>query len=253
MKRTLPFANQVLEVCDSTNDVARELGEAGYPHGTWVSARDQERGRGRMGREWRAVEGNLFLSILLRPRMSLWSWIPLACAVGATEALIREFPGIGIEIKWPNDLWIRGAKLGGILCEGVGNAGDSFIIAGIGLNCARSPKNIDQDATSLSEARGAPIHADRVREPVIQGILRAVSLLETSGPEALRAKYESLAALKPGTWIEWTAQKGASAQSRSARVVGLGASGELCVEDAQGKSEALFAEDVRVRPDAKRA
>src|SRR5690606_21800140 len=56
--------NLVLEEIESTNDYARNLGEEGLPHGTWISTRIQTQGRGRLGREWRSSEGNLFLSIV---------------------------------------------------------------------------------------------------------------------------------------------------------------------------------------------
>ena len=59
-------ANRVVERCVSTNDLARSLGEAGAPHGTWVSAKVQEAGRGRLGRKWESLEGNLFLSLIAR-------------------------------------------------------------------------------------------------------------------------------------------------------------------------------------------
>jgi BirA family transcriptional regulator, biotin operon repressor / biotin---[acetyl-CoA-carboxylase] ligase len=62
----MKFANQLIEECASTNDLARELAEAGFPHGTWVAAKEQGRGRGRLGREWVGERGNLFLSVVLR-------------------------------------------------------------------------------------------------------------------------------------------------------------------------------------------
>src|SRR5689334_9561043 len=120
-------ANQVIDRCASTNDLARRLGELGYPHGTWISARAQDSGRGRLGRTWQGVEGNLFLSIVARvepPR--LWTWVPLATAVGIASALRARFTGLDLRIKWPNDLWIGRAKTGGILCEGIGSAQGTF-------------------------------------------------------------------------------------------------------------------------------
>ena len=135
------IANQVIESCESTNDLARELGEAGYPHGTWISARQQSRGRGRLGRQWQSIEGNLFLSIIVRPEMrELWTWVPMATAIAIAEALRSLFPELPVQVKWPNDLWVHGKKLGGILCEAVGGRADSFIVIGIGLNCAVAPE-----------------------------------------------------------------------------------------------------------------
>src|SRR5271154_5529206 len=113
--------NSVIERCDSTNDLARQLGESGCPHGSWISARVQEKGRGRLGREWQSMEGNLFLSIIVRPeKRSLWTWVPMASAIGAAETLSELYPKLQVRVKWPNDLWADRKKLGGILCEAVG-------------------------------------------------------------------------------------------------------------------------------------
>ncbi|MGZ3687626.1 MAG: biotin--[acetyl-CoA-carboxylase] ligase, partial [Bdellovibrionota bacterium] len=158
------IANQVVDECESTNDLARALGEAGAPHGTWISARRQTRGRGRAGRDWQSEEGNLFISLVARVKdPALWSWVPLAAAVAVTRAVGRDFPEIPVRIKWPNDLWVRNRKLGGILCEGVGTR-EAFIVIGIGLNCASAPEILERPATSLSECANRPVTADVLRE-----------------------------------------------------------------------------------------
>jgi BirA family biotin operon repressor/biotin-[acetyl-CoA-carboxylase] ligase len=80
----------IVDRCSSTNDLARKLGEQGQPHGTWVSARVQEAGRGRLGRVWQGIEGNLFLSIVCRVGPpAIWTWVPLASAVGVARAAAR--------------------------------------------------------------------------------------------------------------------------------------------------------------------
>src|SRR4051794_23597950 len=97
--------NTVLDSCESTNDCARALGEKGFAHGTWVSARRQTGGRGRLGRSWASIEGNLFLSLIVRiDRKDVWTWIPLAAAAGVVTALRARFENLDIRIKWPNDL-----------------------------------------------------------------------------------------------------------------------------------------------------
>jgi BirA family biotin operon repressor/biotin-[acetyl-CoA-carboxylase] ligase len=230
-------ANRVLESCGSTNDIARGLGEEGVPHGTWVSARAQEKGRGRLGREWQSQEGNLFLSLIARIEdKALWTWVPLATAIGTARAL-RTWNGMGIDIriKWPNDLWIGRAKLGGILCEAVGNRAGSFIVIGLGLNCVHAPEGLDQLTASLSGAAQA-ITADQVRPAVINGILSALDELAREGTSGLVRDYERWAAFPPGTEIEWSQGSG--------KVRGLGPAGELVVETLSGLQR-LYAEDTR--------
>lgn len=232
------FANQVIESCESTNDLARELGEAGFPHGTWVSARSQTRGRGRLGRQWRSMEGNLFLSIVIRPEhREHWTWIPMSTAIAIAEAIRESYPELPVLVKWPNDLWIERKKLGGILCEAVGSQKDSFIIVGIGLNCAVAPEGLDQPTISLSARSGRKVTADDVRSAVIRHVLKWTQL----EPAEISAAYEKLAAFKPGTAIQWAEGR------ETGTVVKLGASGELVVKNASGEPVSLFAEDVRVR------
>jgi BirA family transcriptional regulator, biotin operon repressor / biotin---[acetyl-CoA-carboxylase] ligase len=247
MDEVAATANRVLDSCGSTNDLARALGEAGYPHGTWVSARRQLGGRGRLGRKWESLGGNLFLSLVVRAEpQSLWTWIPLASAIGIARAL-RDPAALGkeipVEVKWPNDLWLEKRKLGGILCEAVGTRSDSFIIVGIGLNCADHPEGIDQPATSLSRwsGAGAAVDADDIRLPVVAAVAGAVEQLTELGPAPIARDYEKWAALPPGSAIEW-------AGGNAGSILGLGSSGELRVRHGDGRELSLFAEDVsRVR------
>ena len=240
-------ANQVIDFCDSTNDLARVLGEKGSPHGTWISARKQGAGRGRLGRKWESLEGNLLLSMIARiESKSVWTWVPMAAALGAARAVREMDSRIDLRIKWPNDLWIGGRKTGGILCEAVGNSSGSFIIIGLGLNCAHAPEGLDQETTSLSLASGRAIIADDVRMKVIEGVLRSLEILVGPNGTALIAEeYARLAALAPGTRITWTTSQNGE---QTGQVLGLGSIGELLVGGANGETLRLYAEDVKVRP-----
>ena len=231
------MANTVIESCDSTNDLARQLGEEGAAHGTWISARAQTGGRGRLGRHWQSLEGNLFLSIIVRPEhKALWTWVPLATAVALAETLGSMFSEIPVRVKWPNDLWVKGAKLGGILCEAVGGREGSFIAIGIGLNCAASPENLDQPATSLTAEAGRRIIADELRAEIVSSVLRWMDL----DRQRIARGYDERAALLPGSAIEW------AEGSRRGNILGLGPSGELRVS-SKGGELSLFAEDVKIR------
>ncbi len=104
---------------DSTNDEAwRELGKGG-PDCTVVTATRQTSGRGRLGRRWSSPRGNLYLSILRRMREGLEHSPGMAIVAGVALALaVEEVTGISVDLKWPNDVWVGGKKLGGILLEG---------------------------------------------------------------------------------------------------------------------------------------
>jgi BirA family biotin operon repressor/biotin-[acetyl-CoA-carboxylase] ligase len=172
------------------------------------------------------------------------TWLPLAAAVAVGETLARAWPGLGVRIKWPNDLWIGDAKLGGILCEGVAGRGGAFVVIGLGLNCAGAPEGLDLGTISLSAARGEPIVADQVRDPVVHALRAMLDQLRAGGARGLADRYASLAALPPGSAIRW--QPGG--EPRTGTVLGLGPFGELRVRAPGGAEESLFAEDVsRIR------
>src|SRR5687767_721673 len=99
---------------DSTNERAKALAAAGAPHGTLVTADEQTAGRGRQGRSWVAPPGRaLLMSVVLAELDERTPLVPLAAAV----ALCHAFPQAN-GIKWPNDVWIAGRKVAGILIEG---------------------------------------------------------------------------------------------------------------------------------------
>ena len=230
--------DQVVPEATSTNDLARELGLAGAPSGSWISARRQIAGRGRMGRRWESLEGNLFFSMIARgvPKRLL-TWIPLTAGVAAARAISSVAPEIRVSLKWPNDLRVDDNKLGGILCE----ACEDFVIIGIGINCAQAPQGLDQETCSLSDEAARPVSADELRPALVEELRGALGELSSRGWREIADAYESLASLGPGTEIEWAGNRGL--------VLGLGDHGELRVRRADGAVQRLFAEDVwAVRP-----
>lgn len=141
----------------STNDEARRLAASGAPEGTLVWAREQSGGRGRRGRAWISPPGNLYLSLLLRPRCSAAAAAGLgfAAAVAIGEACARFLPGpAAIAHKWPNDVLIDGRKVAGVLLESqTGDAGGpDWVVLGIGVNLLTHPAATEFPATSLLTA-----------------------------------------------------------------------------------------------------
>lgn len=147
-------------VVDSTNRVARELAREGCPEGTVVVADKQTAGRGRLGRRWFSPEGrNLYFSVVLRPRISptyLYHATMLA-AVSVCEALRNR--GIDALIKWPNDVYVRGRKICGVLNEAeLSGSRAEFVVLGVGVNVniesGEFPPDVRDIATSLFEETG---------------------------------------------------------------------------------------------------
>lgn len=148
-----------LDSVDSTNRHARDLAGEGAPHGTVVTARRQDKGRGRWRREWVSPEGNLYVSVVLRPPGSLEEAgrLTFVVALAVADALKAVAPGVAIALKWPNDLLAGNRKLCGILLESepAADLTAAWVVAGVGLNLISHPQGTDFPATNLAEA-GAP-------------------------------------------------------------------------------------------------
>jgi BirA family biotin operon repressor/biotin-[acetyl-CoA-carboxylase] ligase len=145
-----------LESCESTNDVAMDLARQGCPHGTVVIAKRQTRGKGRMGRKWESFDGNLAMSLVIRPELRLDTAFRLVSLSAYATVVALEKHGVQAFIKWPNDILIKSAdgecvaklgpfrKIGGILLEMTGtNARLDSAVIGIGLNL-RKPEESEQ-------------------------------------------------------------------------------------------------------------
>ncbi|MGQ9778925.1 MAG: biotin--[acetyl-CoA-carboxylase] ligase [Bacillota bacterium] len=157
----------------STNDEAKRLAAAGWPEGTLVAAEEQTAGRGRLGRSWHSPPGGLWFSLILRPGLPLSELGPLAilAAVAMRRAILEE-TGLGVLVKWPNDLVIEKKKLAGILAEAGGELGRvEAVILGIGLNANQTeedfPPAIRPFATSLRVILGREVR----RVPLLRSFL----------------------------------------------------------------------------------
>ncbi|MEJ8474310.1 biotin--[acetyl-CoA-carboxylase] ligase [Roseibium algae] len=128
----------------STNTLAFERARSGDPGDLWIIAQDQSSGRGRRGRQWASMRGNLFASYLMLnpgPRSRIGE-LPLVAAVSLAEA-IDKCAGTHqmVGLKWPNDLLVDGAKLSGILLEAETVSSEQIaLVLGFGVNCVQHPK-----------------------------------------------------------------------------------------------------------------
>jgi BirA family biotin operon repressor/biotin-[acetyl-CoA-carboxylase] ligase len=125
----------VFDELDSTNSTAKELALAGAEEGTVVLARTQNQGRGRFDRIWQSPEGGIYLSFILRPKVSAekTSLLPFVAALALTKTI--DSYGLHATIKWPNDVRVNGKKIAGILLESevIGHS-SNYVVVGIGMN-----------------------------------------------------------------------------------------------------------------------
>lgn len=120
----------------STLDVAHALGEAGAPDGTLVLADRQTAGRGRQGRAWSSAAGaGIWLTLVARD-VDPAALPVLSIRLGLAAApVLDDFAAEAIRLKWPNDVYVAGSKLAGILCEGRWRGGRlEWVAVGMGVN-----------------------------------------------------------------------------------------------------------------------
>lgn len=211
----------------STNERARALAAAGAPHGTLVTADEQSAGRGRQGRSWVAPPGRaLLMSLVVRGLGESASMLPLAAAVAVCEACERA-ARVECAIKWPNDVWICGRKVSGILVEGRPQEG--WAVLGIGLNVSTArgefPAELRDTATSLAAAGGgAPSSPDAV----LPLLLEALAARLGDHDAAILAAWRPRDALR-GRTVRWADGSGTAA--------GITDEGSLVVETGSGRAE----------------
>jgi BirA family biotin operon repressor/biotin-[acetyl-CoA-carboxylase] ligase len=144
----------------STSAEAKRLAGEGAPQGTLVWAREQTAGHGRRGRGWVSPPGNLYASLILRPKCApaMAAQLGFAAALAVGEASLRWLPpGTPLAYKWPNDVLLDGCKLAGILLESQTGAEDrlAWVVLGIGINLISHPQDTEYPATSLAAAGAA--------------------------------------------------------------------------------------------------
>ncbi len=157
----VPAALEYEPETGSTNDDARAAALIGAAHGTIVLADVQRTGRGRRGAAWVSPpRRNLLCSVILRPGLPMEKWPRLthACALAVCEAL-ESIPGLPPpQIKWPNDVYLSGKKVCGILVESAMDARGGFAVAGVGVNLNLTaddfPPELRGTATSVWLERG---------------------------------------------------------------------------------------------------
>lgn len=188
-----------LDSCTSTNTLLLERAAAGAASGTVLISDEQTAGRGRRGRSWMSSpEHSLTFSLLWKfagkPQLG---GLSLAVGVAIARAL-EDLGGAGIGLKWPNDVWLFGRKLGGVLIEVLFDATHTGAVIGIGLNLRHDSAwraAIDQPCAALEEAITVPL-----REELLAALLRRLAetldLFALEGFPAIRNDWATRNALR---------------------------------------------------------
>jgi len=183
----------VYESVDSTNSEARRLRAGGQTGSFIVLAEQQTAGRGRRGRIFCSPAGGLYLSVALACEAGIAEALPVTAyaAVSAVEA-VREVCGVETGIKWVNDLYKNGRKVGGILTEAAADFESGTVtslIVGVGLNL-RAPEIADFPP-ELAEIAGALGCGEEAVKNRLGAALAARLLAYTPGSTAHMAHYRA--------------------------------------------------------------
>ncbi len=220
---TLGHPREHLATVGSTNERARELAEQGAAHGSLVTADEQTAGRGRQGRGWVTPPGvAIAASLILRTYDDL---LPLRAGLA-----VADVAGPGAQVKWPNDVWIDGRKVAGILVEARADPG--WAVLGIGVNVALDPASLPPEIAQIAGTLGR--RREEI-EPTLAELLTALEQrLREDRSAALAALRERDALL--GRPVRWQEGEGTGA--------GIDDTGALLVTLTGGRTTALSAGEV---------
>lgn len=235
----------------STNDVARRLAADGAAAGTLCLADRQTAGRGRAGRGWESPAGKgIWMSMIVPPPASAREvgMLPLRAGLAAAMAIEPFIPTGRVGLKWPNDLVLEGAKLGGILCEGTWS-GDLAgpVVVGVGVNVSQTsdelPPSIQSHATSIATASGDTPDRLRVADSLVGTLAR--HLISDPLPDGRLAAEIGDRDLLLGRRV--TVQDSESGEPRLEGVaIGIGPDGALQLEVEEAGSEGQSPRHCRV-------
>lgn len=229
----------------STNDWLKGASRQGLPEWSLVLTDSQTAGRGRHGRAWASPPGNLYLSVLLKPRLPAdrVGLLPLLAGVAVAEAAGAW--GIEAQLKWPNDVVVGGRKLAGILVEGVSGGADlEAVVVGVGLNLLLElggvPEDVRLSAVSV-EALAERLVSPAEAAASVLGRLRAWYDLLGPTPEAVLEAWRRLSVPWWGRPLE--VRSGAEAIRGIAE--GIDERGGLRLQREDGSRVVLFAGEAR--------
>lgn len=234
------------ESLSSTMDAAFELAIGGAAEGTVVVSEGQQKGRGRMGREWFSPKGKgIYFSLILRPKIRPEEAprLTLLSAVAVAEA-IRKATGIPVSIKWPNDIMVAEKKLGGILTELNAELDRvKFLNLGIGINVNLKQTQLPLRATSIKNELGKNFSRVELLRRVLEQLEEDYSLYGRQGFKPIIAKWQTLSSTL------WKRVKVSSGRGDiEGQAIDIDTDGALLIRNDSGLVERIISGDVvRVR------
>src|SRR5262245_25753719 len=237
------FSRRVLWYAEvgSTNDVAGALADRGEADGTVVIADAQSAGRGRHGRAWASPPGaGLYMSIIMRPAAHVVSLLTIAAGVALADG-IEAATGLQAQLKWPNDVYMSGRKLAGILAEaGTSKAGVQHVVLGCGINLmpAAYPPDVAARATSIESELGRAVDRGLLLAECLAALHVRYLELQSHAPAGVIARWRDRAASTFGRRGEWDV----AGVTRQGVAEDIDDSGALLVRDGAVRARVISGE-----------
>ena len=225
-------------------------------------AEHQTQGRGRMGRTWQSgPSGSLTFSIGLPLALNDWSGLSLAVGAAIAEALDPQVAGIDpqtpprLQIKWPNDIWLDGRKLGGILIETVSVGAQRMVVIGVGLNVSELPmplKPPPSDFAALNSgtspfSTGFAALDELLPDPGAPAVLAQVAPAIVRALVDFKAAGFDAAAQAAFARRDLTLNRHVTAGPLDGLARGVNAQGELLIQTGVGAVQAVSGGEISVR------
>jgi BirA family biotin operon repressor/biotin-[acetyl-CoA-carboxylase] ligase len=187
----------VFQETTSTNDIAARLARGGAEEGAVIFAESQSKGRGRLGRTWLSPAGKgLWFTVLLRPDIppNGATQLTVAAATALSRAITLQ-TGIVPEIKWPNDILIRGRKVAGILTEMSAELDHlKELLLGIGMDVNLEPgdfpPSLRKTATSLQIETEQKVNRSELAVAILRELDRDYDLVKKGQFEVLAEQWQ---------------------------------------------------------------
>jgi len=182
----------------STNEQAKLLLKEGeLPEGTVIIAGQQREGKGRRGKYWESPSGGLWFSLVNRPKLALQEIVLLSLVYAvAVASALEKIAGIKIELKWPNDLFIKEKKIGGILLELRGELeAAEYLITGVGVNVNMDKKDFSPEIamkiSSLFNETGRQYSLGWVLAEILNSMERYYKRFIDEGMQGILPEFKS--------------------------------------------------------------
>lgn len=232
---------------DSTNNFAKTLDDS-TPDGTLIVAEKQTFGKGRLGRQWTSPKEGLWFSLFLTPKIEPINASKLTQVAAA--ALVKVFRDMNIkaEIKWPNDIYLNGKKLTGILTEMKCEIDCiNYIIIGIGINVNMDSSDFNEEvkdkATSLFLEEGHKFNRTEILTSFLNVFedlyINVIENNDFSEVVSLCRKYSMLTD-KQAYWMN-------GKNKVKVTCLGLNDDGELIIKTENGEERSILSGEITFR------